>query len=114
MQYTPTDVRWPARMQQLDMEPIILLDAYNPSGMRQAVSEIIPSPENGAFFRFFSSNKYGRISASNKTDDNTNPLRKYCLLNLNMVDIQELKTSRLKGLGFQHQKRRLSLLKNGC
>ena len=43
MQYTPTDVRWPARMQQLDMEPSILLDAaHNPSGMRQAVSEIIP------------------------------------------------------------------------
>ena len=43
LQYTPTEVRWPARMQQLDMEPSILLDAaHNPSGMRQAVSEIIP------------------------------------------------------------------------
>ena len=43
LQYTSTDVRWPARMQQLDMEPNILLDAaHNPSGMRQAVGEIIP------------------------------------------------------------------------
>ena len=41
--YTPTDVRWPARMQQLNVEPIILLDAaHNPSGMRQAVKEFIP------------------------------------------------------------------------
>ena len=30
-------------------------------------------------FRFFSSNKYGRISASNKTDDNPKPPQKILL-----------------------------------